>query len=79
MTRRGAQPRVLPDGETRKFLEDGDEVILRGYCERGGGWRGSGLVSAVEWCCRREFDFLIRPGIPCEIHTAAADNCAFSG
>jgi fumarylacetoacetase len=34
MTRRGTQPLALPDGETRKFLEDGDEVILRGYCER---------------------------------------------
>lgn len=36
MTRRGSQPLMLPDGETRKFLEDGDEVILRGYCEREG-------------------------------------------
>jgi fumarylacetoacetase len=36
LTRRGARPLVLPDGETRKFLEDGDEVILRGYCEREG-------------------------------------------
>jgi len=36
MTRRGAEPLVLPDGETRRFLEDGDEVILRGYCEREG-------------------------------------------
>jgi fumarylacetoacetase len=36
MTRRGAEPLVLPDGEDRKFLEDGDEVILRGYCEREG-------------------------------------------
>lgn len=36
MTRRGTQPLVLPDGETRKFLEDGDEVILRGYCEQEG-------------------------------------------
>jgi len=36
ITRRGAQPLELPDGETRKFLEDGDEVILRGYCEREG-------------------------------------------
>ena len=36
LTRRGAQPLALPDGETRKFLEDGDEVILRGYCEREG-------------------------------------------
>jgi fumarylacetoacetase len=39
MTRRGAQPLKLPDGETRKFLEDGDEVILRGYCEREGAAR----------------------------------------
>ncbi|HET8548737.1 MAG TPA: fumarylacetoacetase [Bryobacteraceae bacterium] len=33
-TWRGAQPLELPSGETRRFLEDGDEVILRGYCER---------------------------------------------
>ena len=25
-----------PRGETRRFLEDGDEVILRGHCEREG-------------------------------------------
>ncbi len=36
MTRRGAEPVALPGGETRAFLEDGDEVILRGYCEREG-------------------------------------------
>ncbi len=36
MTRRGAEPLMLPGGETRKFLETGDEVILRGYCEREG-------------------------------------------
>lgn len=33
---RGSEPVELPTGETRKFLEDGDEVILRGYCERDG-------------------------------------------
>jgi fumarylacetoacetase len=27
---------TLPTGETRNFLEDGDEVILRGYCSRPG-------------------------------------------
>ncbi len=32
LTSRGAEPLSLPGGETRKFLEDGDEVILRGYC-----------------------------------------------
>lgn len=36
LTKRGAEPLALPNGETRKFLEDGDEVILRGYCEREG-------------------------------------------
>jgi fumarylacetoacetase len=39
LTWRGAEPLTLPTGETRKFLEDGDEVIMRGYCEREGGVR----------------------------------------
>lgn len=29
-------PIKLPTGEERKFLADGDEVIIRGYCEREG-------------------------------------------
>ena len=29
-------PIELPTGETRTFLADGDEVILKGYCERDG-------------------------------------------
>jgi fumarylacetoacetase len=29
-------PVSLPSGEQRKFLADGDEVILKGYCEREG-------------------------------------------
>jgi fumarylacetoacetase len=36
LTWRGAEPIQLPTGETRRFLEDGDEVILRGYCEAPG-------------------------------------------
>jgi fumarylacetoacetase len=36
LTWRGAKPLRLPTGEERRFLEDGDEVILRGYCEREG-------------------------------------------
>jgi fumarylacetoacetase len=36
MTECGAKPLQLPNGEVRKFLEDGDEVILRGFCEREG-------------------------------------------
>ena len=30
LTRNGAEPLALPDGSTRTFLEDGDEVVLRG-------------------------------------------------
>ncbi len=36
LTWRGTEPIQLPTGETRAFLQDGDEVILRGYCEREG-------------------------------------------
>ena len=39
LTWRGAEPLSLPTGETRRFLEDGDEVIMRGYCEREGAVR----------------------------------------
>jgi fumarylacetoacetase len=39
LTWRGAEPLTLPTGETRKFLEDGDEVILRAFCERPGSVR----------------------------------------
>ncbi len=33
-TWRGTEPLQLPGGEIRKFLEDGDEIIIRGFCER---------------------------------------------
>ena len=36
MTRRGASPVRLPSGESRVFLEDGDEVVLKGFCEEEG-------------------------------------------
>ena len=39
LTRRGSEPITLASGETRKFLEDGDEVIMRGFCERSGATR----------------------------------------
>jgi fumarylacetoacetase len=35
-TWRGTEPLALPSGEERRFLEPGDEVILRGRCEREG-------------------------------------------
>ncbi|TMH29208.1 MAG: fumarylacetoacetase [Betaproteobacteria bacterium] len=36
LTNGGKQPLVLANGETRAFLEDGDTVIMYGYCERSG-------------------------------------------
>ncbi|MDB6094376.1 MAG: fumarylacetoacetase [Verrucomicrobia bacterium] len=39
LTMRGAEPFALPNGEPRGFLQDGDEIILRGYAERPGARR----------------------------------------
>ena len=36
LTWRGTDPLQLPNGETRRFLEDGDEVIMKGFCEKEG-------------------------------------------
>jgi fumarylacetoacetase len=36
LTWRGTKPITLPDGTERKFLQDGDEVILRGWAVREG-------------------------------------------
>lgn len=46
MTWRGAEPLRLPTGETRQFLEDGDEVVLKGWCEAPG-FRRIGLGECV--------------------------------
>ena len=50
----GKRPLVLPGGETRAFLEDGDQVIQRGRCERAGcvsiGFgEASGQVRPAPW------------------------------
>ncbi len=44
LTSRGQNPVMLPTGEQRKFVEDGDEIILQGFCERDG-FRRIGLGS----------------------------------
>jgi fumarylacetoacetase len=46
LTAGGREPLTLADGQTRAFLEDGDEVCLRGSCEREGFAR-IGLGTAV--------------------------------
>lgn len=48
ITSRGRDPVSLPDGDTRTFLQDGDEVIMRAWCEAGDGSRiGFGECSGV--------------------------------
>ncbi len=48
LTQRGAEPLSLPNGETRSFLEDGDEVTLRASAVRDGARRiGFGACSGV--------------------------------
>lgn len=36
LTWRGKEPIELPNGEQRRFLEDGDEIIMKGFCEKEG-------------------------------------------
>ena len=48
ITKRGAEPVSLPSGEERKFLADGDELIMRAWCEADGARRiGFGDCRAV--------------------------------
>jgi fumarylacetoacetase len=48
ITARGTHPVALPNGETRGFLEDGDEVIFRAHCAGTGRARiGFGECRAV--------------------------------
>lgn len=54
ITRRGVEPLQLPNGESRKFLEDGDEVVFKGWCVASG-FRRIGLGE-----CRG----LILPALP---------------
>ena len=39
LSRGGKEKISLPNGEERTFLNDGDSVIMRGYCERDGAVR----------------------------------------
>jgi len=48
LTLGGKQAITLPNGEKRTFLEDGDTLLMRGYCERAGAVRiGLGEVSGT--------------------------------
>ncbi len=48
LTLGGKKPITLPNGETRTWLEDGDTLVMRGYCERDGAARiGLGEVTGT--------------------------------
>jgi fumarylacetoacetase len=48
LTQAGRRPIALPNGERRRFLEDGDRVVLRAYAEGPGAVRiGFGEVSGT--------------------------------
>jgi len=36
LTARGREPLALPTGERRGFIEDGDEIIFKGFCGKQG-------------------------------------------
>jgi fumarylacetoacetase len=48
LTQGGKHAIALPDGEIRTFLEDGDRVVFKGFCQREGAVRiGFGEVSGT--------------------------------
>jgi fumarylacetoacetase len=47
LTQGGKNPLALPGGESRSFLQDGDEVLERGYCESGAIRIGFGDAAGV--------------------------------
>lgn len=47
LTWRGTEPITLADGSQRKFIEDGDTIIMRAYCEKDGYRIGFGEVRST--------------------------------
>ena len=45
ITWRGKEPIILEDGSERKFVEDGDVIIMKGFAEREGMRVGFGEVT----------------------------------
>lgn len=44
---KGTKPIQLKGGQTRKFLADGDEVIIRGHCQKNGIRIGFGKCAGI--------------------------------
>jgi fumarylacetoacetase len=46
LTWRGSEPIKLSNGQERKFIQDGDTIIMKAYCKKGDFRIGFGEVSA---------------------------------
>ena len=42
---KGTKPVQMPDGAERKFIQDGDTVVMKGFCEKNGVRIGFGEVN----------------------------------
>lgn len=40
---KGSKPLTLPNGEVRKFIQDGDNVVMKGWCQGAGHRVGFGV------------------------------------
>ncbi len=58
LSKGGSSPLAIGKDEQRTFLEDGDSVIFRGWCERPGA-RRSDSARFRAGCCRRAADITI--------------------
>ncbi len=47
LTWRGSEPIALPDGQERKFLQDGDSIVIQGFCRKGDHRIGFGEVEGT--------------------------------
>ncbi|MGB0837934.1 MAG: fumarylacetoacetase [Flavobacteriaceae bacterium] len=47
LTWKGTEPVVLNNGESRKFIQDGDRVIMKGYCKNGNTRIGFGTCEST--------------------------------
>ncbi len=45
LTWRGSKPIAMPDSSERKFIQDGDTVVIKGFCEKDGVRIGFGSVT----------------------------------
>ena len=53
---KGTKPVAMPDGTERKFLQDGDSVIMKAFCKKDGKRVGFGEVRSKILPCKKMGD-----------------------